>query len=52
MLEQQNQLETNIFKMDRGQDVALKTNDLHVWYGQNEAIKGVSLEFEKIKLLH
>lgn len=50
MLEQQNQLETNIFKMDRGQDVALKTNDLHVWYGQNEAIKGVSLEFEKNKI--
>lgn len=30
--------------------VALSTNDLRVWYGQNEAIKGVSLEFEKNKI--
>ncbi|MGX6962177.1 phosphate ABC transporter ATP-binding protein PstB [Vagococcus xieshaowenii] len=30
--------------------VDLKTNDLHVWYGQNEAIKGVSLEFEENKI--
>ena len=30
--------------------IDLLTNDLHVWYGQNEAIKGVSLEFEENKI--
>ncbi|MEG0553254.1 MAG: ATP-binding cassette domain-containing protein, partial [Carnobacterium sp.] len=30
--------------------VDLSTKDLHVWYGQNEAIKGVSLEFEENKI--
>ncbi|WP_425536114.1 ATP-binding cassette domain-containing protein, partial [Enterococcus faecium] len=30
--------------------VALYTNDLHVWYVDNEAIKGVDLEFEKNKI--
>lgn len=32
------------------QKVELSTEDLHVWYGQNEAIKGVSLQFEKNKI--
>jgi phosphate transport system ATP-binding protein len=31
-------------------EVALHTNDLHVYYGANEAIKGVDLEFEKNKI--
>ena len=30
-------------------EIAISTDDIHVWYGQNEAIKGVSLEFEKKK---
>ena len=30
--------------------VALHTEDLHVWYGKNEAIKGVDLQFEKNKV--
>lgn len=30
--------------------LALSTDDLHVWYGTNEAIKGVSLDFEKNKI--
>lgn len=30
--------------------IALHTEDLHVWYGQNEAIKGVSLQFEKNRI--
>ncbi|MEB7495970.1 ATP-binding cassette domain-containing protein, partial [Enterococcus hirae] len=30
--------------------MALYTDDLHVWYGDNEAIKGVDLEFEKNKI--
>ncbi|WEG74137.1 phosphate ABC transporter ATP-binding protein PstB [Vagococcus intermedius] len=43
--------ERNIIKLtDAHQKVAIATNDLHVWYGQNEAIKGVSLEFEKNKI--
>lgn len=43
--------ERNIIKLtDAHQNVAIATNDLHVWYGQNEAIKGVSLEFEKNKI--
>ena len=38
--------------MPKDKEVALYTNDLHVWYGDNEAIKGVDLEFEKIRSLH
>lgn len=40
--------ERHIIKMPG--EVALHTNDLHVWYGDNEAIKGVDLEFEKNKI--
>lgn len=40
-------LETNIIRMRPEAEVALKTNDLHVHYGDFEAIKGVSMEFEK-----
>ncbi len=36
--------------MPKDKEVALYTNDLHVWYGDNEAIKGVDLEFEKNKI--
>lgn len=42
--------ETNILKMSPGTNVDLSTEDLHVWYGDNEAIKGVSLEFEENKI--
>lgn len=35
---------------DSGKEIALYTDDLHVYYGQKEAIKGVSLEFEKNKI--
>ena len=38
--------ERNIITMEQ-KDVILHTNDLHVWYGDNEAIKGVDLQFEK-----
>ena len=38
--------ERNIITFDRPEDVALYTNDLHVWYGTNEAIKGIDLQFE------
>lgn len=41
--------DTNIIKLP--EPIALHTDDLHVWYGENEAIKGVDLEFEKIKSL-
>ncbi|EQC80328.1 Phosphate transport ATP-binding protein PstB [Enterococcus sp. HSIEG1] len=44
--------ERNIITFDRPEDVALYTNDLHVWYGTNEAIKGIDLQFEKTKLPH
>ena len=30
--------------------VALSTKDLHVYYGKNESIKGIDMQFEKIKL--
>lgn len=43
--------DTNIISIPDKQNIALYTNDLHVWYGDNEAIKGVGMEFEKIKLL-
>ncbi|HGF7663409.1 TPA: phosphate ABC transporter ATP-binding protein PstB [Enterococcus faecium] len=42
--------ETNVITMPKDKEVALYTNDLHVWYGDNEAIKGVDLEFEKNKI--
>ncbi|MHC5268124.1 phosphate ABC transporter ATP-binding protein PstB [Enterococcus sp. LJL98] len=42
--------ERNIIKMNDPEKVILHTNDLHVWYGSNEAIKGVDLQFEKNKV--
>lgn len=30
--------------------VVLSTKDLHVYYGTNESIKGVDMQFEKIRL--
>ncbi|MCM3513472.1 phosphate ABC transporter ATP-binding protein PstB [Carnobacterium sp. FSL W8-0810] len=36
--------------MNDNKSVDLSTEDLHVWYGENEAIKGVSLEFEENKI--
>ena len=43
--------DTHIITMDSAnQEVALETKDIHVWYGTNEAIKGVSLQFEKNKI--
>lgn len=44
--------ETNVITMPKEKEVALYTDDIHVWYGDNEAIKGVDLEFEKIRSLH
>ena len=35
---------------EQGKNIVLNTRDLHVYYGNNEAIKGVSLEFEKNKI--
>lgn len=31
-------------------EIALETKDLHVYYGQNEAIKGIDMQFEKNKI--
>lgn len=42
--------ERNIITMKNPEDVVLHTNDLHVWYGDNEAIKGVDLQFKKNKV--
>lgn len=39
--------ERNIITFDQPDKVALYTEDLKVWYGQNEAIHGVDLQFEK-----
>lgn len=33
--------DTNITTFANKEELALSTNDLHVWYGDNEAIKGV-----------
>lgn len=41
--------ERNIITM-KDKEVIVHTNDLHVFYGNNEAIKGVDLEFEKNKI--
>ncbi|MGO3732276.1 MAG: phosphate ABC transporter ATP-binding protein PstB [Vagococcus sp.] len=43
--------DTHIIQLNQEhQKVALETEDIHVWYGQNEAIKGVSLQFEENKI--
>lgn len=43
--------ETNILQLsEERQPIALHTKDLHVWYGDNEAIRGVDLAFEKNKI--
>ncbi|MGK0612287.1 phosphate ABC transporter ATP-binding protein, partial [Enterococcus faecalis] len=43
--------ETNILKLNQQKvPVALHTEDLHVFYGENKAIKGVDLQFEKNKI--
>ncbi|MDN6639369.1 MAG: phosphate ABC transporter ATP-binding protein PstB [Tetragenococcus sp.] len=48
-MEEYNLRDRNIFEM-KDRDVILNTQDLHVWYGNNEAIKGIDLEFEKNKI--
>lgn len=46
-----NMNETNIIQLaEPDHEVALSTTDLHVWYGDNEAIKGVDLQFEKKRI--
>lgn len=40
----------HVIRLDEQKEIALHTEDLHVWYGQNEAIKGVDLQFEKNKI--
>ena len=40
----------HVITLDGQKDLALYTEDLHVWYGQNEAIKGVDMQFEKNKI--
>lgn len=46
-----NMNETNIIQLaEPDHEVALSTTDLHVWYGENEAIKGVDLQFEKNRI--
>ncbi|MDN6292198.1 MAG: ATP-binding cassette domain-containing protein, partial [Tetragenococcus halophilus] len=48
-MEEYNLQDRNIIQM-KDQDVILNTEDLHVWYGNNEAIKGIDLAFEKNKI--
>lgn len=49
-MKSQSTQDTNIITLKDKSTIALETNDLHVYYGDNEAIKGVSLEFEKNKI--
>ena len=43
--------DTHLLQLDSQKDpIALHTEDLHVFYGDNEAIKGVDLQFEKNKI--
>lgn len=50
-MKEYNLSDTNIIQLDPEQTpIALHTEDLHVWYGDNEAIKGVDLQFEKSKI--
>ncbi|WP_153057222.1 phosphate ABC transporter ATP-binding protein, partial [Streptococcus suis] len=32
------------------ENIALSTKDVHVYYGKNEAIKGIDMQFEKNKI--
>lgn len=43
--------EINVIIMLKDKEVVLYMNDLYVWYGDNEVIKGVDLEFEKNKII-
>ncbi|MDR0615011.1 MAG: phosphate ABC transporter ATP-binding protein PstB [Lactobacillales bacterium] len=38
----------SLFQQEK--EVVLYTKDLHIFYGENESVKGVSLEFEKNKI--
>lgn len=49
-MERYNLDERHLISLKNEKDIILHTNDLHVWYGENEAIKGVDLEFEKGKI--
>lgn len=48
-MEEYNLQDRNIYDM-QDKDVILSSRDLHVFYGENEAIKGVDLAFEKNKI--
>lgn len=50
-MKQYNLNDRHVITFDGQKDLALYTEDLHVWYGQNEAIKGVDMQFKKIKSL-
>lgn len=49
MMNEKNQ-GTHIIRLGSDKKIALETKDLHVFYRDFEAIKGVSLEFEKNKI--
>lgn len=49
-MKQYNLNDRHVITFDGQKDLALYTEDLHVWYGQNEAIKGVDMQFEKNKI--
>lgn len=50
-MKEYNLSDTHILKLQpEKHNIALDTEDIHVWYGQNEAIKGVSLQFEEKKI--
>src|SRR5699024_2035193 len=49
-MKQYNLNDRHVITFDGQKDLALYTEDLHVWYGQNEAIKGVDMQFKKNKI--
>lgn len=49
-MKQYNLDDRHIITLEEEKNIILQTHDLHVYYGKNEAIKGVDLAFEKNKI--
>lgn len=49
-MKEYNLSDRHIIELKKPEEIIIETKDLHVFYGKNEAIKGVDLPFEKNKI--
>ncbi len=49
-MKEYNLADRHIIELKKPEEIIIETKDLHVFYGKNEAIKGVDLPFEKNKI--